>query len=72
MDTDRYESIADRLSAIEEELRDLAYERLRDRARDPESVAGQAANKDEKRLEQARRAVAKAINALAPLSVFDD
>jgi hypothetical protein len=72
MDTDRYESIADRLSVIEEELRDLAYERLRDRARDPESEAGQAANKEEKRLEQARRAVAKAINALAPLSVSDD
>jgi hypothetical protein len=71
MDTDRYESIADRLSVIEEELRDLAYERLRDRARDPESEAGQAANKDEKRLEQARRAVAKAINALAPITTYD-
>ena len=58
-------SIAERLAAIEEELRDLAYDRLRDRARDPDSDAGQAANKDEKRLEQARRAVAKAINALA-------
>ena len=66
MDTDRYESIVERLAAIEEELRDLAYDRLRDRARDPDSDAGQAANKDEKRLEQARRAIAKAINALAP------
>jgi hypothetical protein len=71
MDTDRYEAIAERLEAIQEELRDLAYDRLRDRARDPESVAGQAANKDEKRLEQARRAVAKAINALTPLSTDD-
>ena len=34
MDTDRYESITDRLTVIEEELRDLAYDRLRDRARD--------------------------------------
>jgi hypothetical protein len=71
MDADRLESIAERLAAIEEELRDLAYDRLRDRARDPDSDAGQAANKDEKRLEQARRAIAKAINALAPISVDD-
>jgi hypothetical protein len=71
MDADRYEGIAERLEAIQEELRDLAYDRLRDRALDPESVAGQAANKDEKRLEQARRAVAKAINALTPLSADD-
>jgi hypothetical protein len=71
MDADRYEGITERLEAIQEELRDLAYDRLRDRARDPESVAGQAANKDEKRLEQARRAVAKAINALTPLSADD-
>jgi hypothetical protein len=71
MDTDRYEGIAERLEAIQEELRDLAYDRLRDRARDPDSEAGQAANKDEKRLEQARRAVAKAITALTPLSADD-
>lgn len=71
MDTDRYEAIAERLEAIQEELRDLAYDRLRDRARDPDSEAGQTANKDEKRLEQARRAVAKAINALAPMSHDD-
>ena len=32
-----YEAIAERLAAIEEELRDLAYERLRDVARDPDS-----------------------------------
>ena len=71
MDTDRYESIVERLAAIEEELRDLAYDRLRDRARDPDSEAGQAANKDEKRLEQARRAIAKAVGALTPMSIED-
>ncbi len=71
MDAERYEGIAERLSVIQEELRDLAYDRLRDRARDPDSDAGKAANADEKRLEQARRAVAKAINALAPLSAED-
>jgi len=64
MGSERYEHIVERLSAIQEELRDLAYDRLRDRARDPDSDAGRAANADEKRLEQARRAVAKAINAL--------
>jgi hypothetical protein len=71
MEADRYESIVDRLTAIEEELRDLAYDRLRDRARDPESETGKAADKDEKRLEQARRAVAKAMNALAPMKIED-
>jgi len=68
---DRYEHITERLAAIEEELRDLAYDRLRDRAADPESEAGKAADADEKRLEQARRAVAKAIGVLSP-RVFED
>lgn len=71
MEDDRYEGIVERLASIEEELRDLAYDRLRDRARDPESDAGKAADKDEKRLEQARRAVAKAIGALTPRSFGD-
>ena len=71
MEDDRYEGIVERLAAVEEELRDLAYDRLRERARDPESDAGKAANKDEKRLEQARRAVAKAIGALTPRSITD-
>jgi hypothetical protein len=68
---ERYEGIVERLASIEEELRDLAYDRLRDRARDPDSEAGKAANQDEKRLEQARRAVAKAIGALTPRSFAD-
>ena len=72
MTDERYEHIAERLAAIEEELRDLAYDRLRDRARDPDSDEGRAADADEKRLEQARRAIAKAIGALAPRSAFDD
>jgi len=71
MQPERYEGIAQRLAEIEEELRDLAYDRLRDRARDPDSDAGKAANADEKRLEQARRAVAKAINVLAPVTADD-
>jgi hypothetical protein len=61
----RYEAIAERLAAIEEELRDLAYERLTDSTRDPDSDAGAVAAADEKRLLQARRAIAKAIQALS-------
>lgn len=71
MSDERYEGIVERLAAIEEELRDLAYDRLRDRARDPESAAGKTANQDEKRLEQARRAVAKAMHALSARTVDD-
>ncbi|HEX4778316.1 MAG TPA: hypothetical protein VFW74_16185 [Acidimicrobiia bacterium] len=58
---ERFEDLADRLRAIEEELRDLAYDRLREAASGDES-----AKADERRLGQARRAVERAINALAP------
>jgi len=64
---DRLELIAERLSAIEEELRDLAFDRLREVARSPDDDAGIAAAAAEKRLLQARRAIAKAIRALAPV-----
>lgn len=64
-DTTRFESIAERLEAVEEELRDLAYERLSAAASgEPEAEEVQAARADEKRLLQARRAVARAIAAL--------
>jgi hypothetical protein len=49
-----------RLQGIEEELRDLAYERLRDASEHDDTDAAA----DEKRLLQARRAVARAITAL--------
>jgi hypothetical protein len=65
---DRLELIAERLTAIEEELRDLAYDRLREVARSPDDDAGIAAAAEEKRLLQARRAIAKAIRALAPVA----
>jgi acyl-CoA hydrolase len=60
-----YEAIAERLAAIEEELRDLAFERLKTAAgaQEDEDEFGRAA-REEKRLLQARRAIAKAINAL--------
>jgi hypothetical protein len=67
MPNDDYEGLAERLAAIEEELRDLAYDRLRDAARDPDSEAGEDAARDERRVNQARRAVAKAITALRSL-----
>jgi hypothetical protein len=57
-----YETIIERLRSIEEELRDLAYDRLRDAA------GGDAdAEADERRLGQARRAVERAIRALSPI-----
>ncbi len=68
---DRYERIAERLAAIEEELRDLAYERLQEAARAPDTDGGSAAAAEEKRLLQARRAIAKAIRALVPTGVDD-
>jgi hypothetical protein len=53
------ELIVERLQAIEEELRDLAYDRLRDAVDSPELLA------EERRLHQARRAIEKAIRILS-------
>ncbi len=53
------ETLVEQLRRIEETLRELAYERLRDASSgDTEAAA------DEKRLQQARRAVERAIRAL--------
>jgi hypothetical protein len=54
-----YETIVEKLQAIEEELRDLAYDRLRDSTDSPELL------KEERRLHQARRAIEKAIHLLS-------
>jgi hypothetical protein len=56
MDTDL---IVEKLRVIEEDLRDLAYDKLRDAATGDADAA-----KDEKRVLQARRAIEKAIRAL--------
>jgi hypothetical protein len=57
--TDTVDDIVEQLRALEERLRDLAYDRLR------EAAAGDDdAKADEKRLNQARRAVERAIKAL--------
>jgi len=69
---DRYDQIAERLAAIEEELRDLAYDRLSDAARAPDSDDAARAAVEEKRLLQARRAVAKAIQVLSSASTSAD
>jgi hypothetical protein len=57
--TERTDEIVAQLRAIEERLRDLAFDRLRDAA---EGDAAAAA--DEKKLQQARRAVERALRAL--------
>jgi hypothetical protein len=58
------EEIVEQLRSIEEQLRDLAYDRLRaaSEAGDTDALA------DEKRVLQARRAVERAVNALAATS----
>ncbi len=56
MDT---ELIVEKLRVIEEDLRDLAYDKLRDAATGDADAA-----RDEKRVLQARRAIEKAIRAL--------
>ncbi|MGQ0823828.1 MAG: hypothetical protein ACT4OX_02155 [Actinomycetota bacterium] len=62
--SDDYDAIVERLASIEEELRDRAYERLTAIADDPNSADAAVAAVEEKRLLQARRAIAKAIAAL--------
>lgn len=62
---DRYDGIVSRLAGIEEELRDLAFERLQEAAADPDADTVEDLRREEKRLLQARRAVAKAIQALS-------
>ena len=60
---DRTSELIEQLRAIEESLRDLAYDRLRDASEgDDEAIA------EEKRLQQARRAVERAVRALGGTS----
>ena len=57
--SDRVDELVLQLRTVEESLRDLAYDRLREAADGDEGAAA-----DEKRLLRARRAVERAINAL--------
>ena len=54
------EGVVASLRVVEERLRELAYERLRAAAEDGDADA----EADERRIQQARRAVEKAIRAL--------
>jgi hypothetical protein len=58
------EKIVGELQAIEERLRDLAYESLRAAAEDGDADAAS----EEKKLLQARRAVERAITALSAMT----
>jgi uncharacterized protein involved in exopolysaccharide biosynthesis len=61
------EDLVSQLRSIEEQLRDLAYDRLR------EAAAGDArAKAEEKKLLQARRGIEKAIRALDTSDRIDD
>ena len=66
-----YEEIVERLAVIEEDLRDRAYDHLRRAASAADEDELHAAKVEEKRLLQARRAIAKAIRALAPTGADD-
>jgi hypothetical protein len=55
-----HEVIVEQLRAIEDQLRDLAYDRLREAEDSPALLA------EERRLHQARRAIEKAIRILSP------
>lgn len=57
--SDRLDELVAQLQAVEEALRDLAYDRLQAAADGDDEAAA-----DEKRLLQARRAVERAIHAL--------
>ena len=57
--SDRVDELVVQLRTVEESLRDLAYDRLREAADGDDGAAA-----DEKRLLQARRAVERAIHAL--------
>jgi hypothetical protein len=61
------EDLAARLVAIEEELRDLVFDRLQAAAADGDREAAA----EEKRLQQARRAVERAIRALGAAPELD-
>lgn len=61
------EDLVAQLRTIEEQLRDFAYDRLREAAKGDE-----VAKADEKKLLQARRAIEKAIRALDTTELHAD
>jgi hypothetical protein len=67
-----YDDLVERLQSIEEDLRDRAYDSLRVAARTSDDDEQAAAKAAERRLLQARRAIAKAIGALSGPGSRDD
>lgn len=67
-----FDDLVERLAAIEEDLRDRAYDYLRDAAGASDEDAQDAAKAAEKKLLQARRAIARAIGALSDRPSDDD
>ena len=70
-----YDDLIERLTTIEEDLRDRAYDQLRQAASASDEDDLRAFKAQERSLLQARRAIAKAIGALGnlnrPLPDFD-
>jgi len=60
--------LIERLQSIEEELGDLAYERLRELASDPDGDGAARAKVEERKLLSARRSIAKSIESLRSLN----
>jgi hypothetical protein len=67
-----YEDLVERLAVIEEDLRDRAYDQLRQAASASDEDEQRAFKTEERALLQARRAIAKAIGALNSLGANDD
>ncbi|MDQ1533461.1 MAG: hypothetical protein QOF28_1222 [Actinomycetota bacterium] len=68
-----YDDIIERLAVIEEDLRDRAYDQLRQAASASDDDEMKAFKTEERKLLQARRAIARAIGALSgPRSFADD
>jgi hypothetical protein len=68
-----YDDIIERLAVIEEDLRDRAYDQLRQAASASDDDEMKAFKIEERKLLQARRAIARAMGALSgPRSFADD
>ncbi len=67
-----YDALIERLEAIAEDLGDLAYERLRELASDPDGDGAARAKAEERTLLSARRAIAKSIESLRSLTARAD
>jgi hypothetical protein len=64
-----YSNIVERLASVEEELRDLAFDRLKAAVSESDADASDSFAKEERKVLQARRAIAKAIAALEGIGV---